>query len=84
MTVSEKRVRDLQRDIRIAAERLIRAEAAFDRVMQMPESNQRGKYLAAIANEIQLITDGLLHFSLGWSFQKLRSHRKKTLEVRPA
>lgn len=78
----ERTIRKMRQEVREAAENLIRCEQAMDFVMKKPESHERGKQMAAIANQIQLITDSLLHFTLGWEFPKMRSHRRKIEAVR--
>ena len=56
---------------------VVRFLAAFDKIMKMPESVERGKALAKICNVLDMKNDSAMHFGLEYGFKKINNLKKK-------
>ena len=48
----------------------------IDVEMKLPPSNERGKRIAEITNQLELQNDSALHFKLGYSFKKVTAIKR--------
>ncbi|MFA6281873.1 MAG: hypothetical protein WCY05_05175 [Candidatus Omnitrophota bacterium] len=56
------------RDLALSVAKAIRL---IDAEMKLPPSNERGKKIAAITNQLEFANDVALHLGLGYSFKKI-------------
>ena len=52
----------------------------LDEEMILKESLERGGRIAQITNRLDVAIDTALHFTLGWSFEKIKRAKNKTRE----
>lgn len=48
----------------------------IDRIMKMKESFERGKLIAQSCNRLDMAHDSILHFGLGYSFDKIAKDKR--------
>jgi hypothetical protein len=61
---TERKLRELRKVVADAVEALRQATVGIDKTMKLPDSEMRGRNIAAIANHIDMTKDQLWHFGL--------------------
>lgn len=72
LTKAEKELRKLKKLVREDCHRIYMAEENIDAIMKGPSTEQRGRLIAAMVNEITMARQSLLHFGLGIKLNELK------------
>lgn len=70
MTAAETEARNLRRALKSLTADVRAALRALDDVMRQPESEGRGKAIAAISNALEMSNDRARYFALGEDYRK--------------
>lgn len=72
-----KENRELKKYFESIAVVVAQSIAALDAEMKLPPSNERGKRIAAVCNQLEHVNDSLMHFGLKFEFKKINKIKKR-------
>lgn len=71
----DKDSRKLKRELQKLSDAVLLMLDAIDLEMRMPSTHERGKRIAAIANEMDQFNDGIRYFTLGVDYRTDDKHK---------
>lgn len=71
MKTKEKTAREYKKALRELTEAVQNFETTMDMVMKHPSTPERGRQIAALMNDLTLANQRAMHFTLGYSFEKI-------------